>query len=81
MHIDDLDELFGVDLDDDDVDTVGGLMAKTTGMVPIPGSTCEVAGLRLTAERTSGRRNRVATVVVERVVPAVAENELEERVG
>ncbi len=81
MHIDDLVEMFDLDLDEEEVDTVGGLIGKTTGMVPILGSTCEVAGLRLTAERMSGRRHRVATVVVERVVPAVAENELEERVG
>ncbi|WP_299446798.1 hemolysin family protein [uncultured Phycicoccus sp.] len=81
MHIDDLVEMFDLDLDEDEVDTVGGLIGKTTGMVPILGSTCEVAGLRLTAERMSGRRHRVATVVVERVVPASAENELEERVG
>ncbi|NHA69092.1 hemolysin family protein [Phycicoccus flavus] len=81
MHLDDLAELFEVDLEDDEVDTVGGLIGKTTGMVPILGSTCEVAGLRLTAERMSGRRHRVATVLVERVVPATAQDELEERVG
>ena len=67
MHVDDLAELFDVDLDDDEVDTVGGLIGKVAGRVPIQGSTCEVAGLRLTAERMSGRRHRIATVVVERV--------------
>jgi len=82
MHVDDLVELFDLDLDEDEVDTVGGLIGKATGLVPILGSTCEVAGLRLTAERMSGRRHRVATVLVERVVAAPAENhELEERVG
>ena len=65
MHVDDLAELFDVDLDEDEVDTVGGLIGKTIGRVPILGSTCEVAGLRLTAERMSGRRHRIATVVVE----------------
>ncbi|WP_377643309.1 hemolysin family protein [Oryzobacter terrae] len=67
MHVDDLAELFDVDIDEDTVDTVGGLIGKTIGRVPILGSTCEVAGLRLTAERMSGRRHRIATVVVERV--------------
>lgn len=81
MHVDDLSELFDVDLDEDEVDTVGGLIGKTTGLVPILGSTCEVAGLRLTAERMSGRRHRIATVLVERVVPAVTDDESEERVG
>jgi CBS domain containing-hemolysin-like protein len=69
MHVDDLGEMFDLDLDEDEVDTVGGLIAKTIGRVPILGSTCEVAGLRLTAERMSGRRHRIATVVVEPVEP------------
>ena len=81
MHVDDLAAIFEVDLDEDEVDTVGGLLGKTTGMVPIVGSTCEVAGLRLVAERMSGRRNRVATVLVERVEADVVSDEAEERVG
>ena len=67
--IDELGELFGVPLDDDDVDTVGGLMAKLLGKVPIPGAEVEIAGLSLTAERPSGRRNQVGTVLVRREEP------------
>jgi CBS domain containing-hemolysin-like protein len=67
LHIDELAERFDVDLDDDDVDTVGGLLAKHLGRVPIPGARVEVAGLQLTAEGTQGRRNRLGTVVVRRV--------------
>ena len=37
MHIDDLAELFDVDLEEDEVDTVGGLLGKTIGRVPILG--------------------------------------------
>jgi CBS domain containing-hemolysin-like protein len=82
MHVDDLGEMFGVDLDEDEVDTVGGLIGKTIGRVPILGSSCEVAGLRLTAERMSGRRHRIATVLVERLEPAPeALSRLEERAG
>ena len=81
LHVDDLAELFDVDLEEDEVDTVGGLIGKTIGRVPILGSTCEVAGLRLTAERMSGRRHRIATVVVERVEPAHSVPEMEERAG
>jgi CBS domain containing-hemolysin-like protein len=66
LHIDELAERFDVDLDDDDVDTVGGLLAKHLGRVPIPGALVEVAGLQLTAEGTQGRRNRLGTVVVRR---------------
>jgi len=72
LHIDELAERFDVDLDDDDVDTVGGLLAKHLGRVPIPGARVQVATLQLTAEGTQGRRNRLGTVVVRRVENAVA---------
>jgi len=67
MHVDDLAELFDVTLEDDEVDTVGGLLGKTIGLVPIPGSRGEVAGLSLTAERMAGRRHRIDTVIVRRL--------------
>ena len=35
LHVDDLAELFDVALEDDEVDTVGGLIGKTIGRVPI----------------------------------------------
>ena len=63
------------------VDDLAELMGKVTGRVPILGSTCEVAGLRLTAERMSGRRHRIETVVVERVATAAENTDLEERAG
>ncbi len=62
--MDDLDEILGVEIEDDEVDSVGGLMAKHLGKVPIPGSTVEVAGLRFLAEEAKGRRNRVGTVLI-----------------
>jgi len=68
--VDDLGELFGLELDDDDVETVGGLMAKHLGKVPIPGSEVEVEGLLLRAEDPAGRRNQIATVLVRQVEPA-----------
>jgi CBS domain containing-hemolysin-like protein len=66
MSVDDLADLFGVDIEDDEVDTVGGLLGKAIGLVPIPGSHAVVAGLTLRAERMAGRRHRIATVVVSR---------------
>jgi CBS domain containing-hemolysin-like protein len=77
LHVEELAEMFGVDLADDDVDTVGGLLAKTLGKVPIPGAQAEVAGLRLVAEGGIGRRNRVATVLVT-PPPGYAEEQAEE---
>jgi CBS domain containing-hemolysin-like protein len=62
--VDDLEEIVGVEVEDDEVDSVGGLMAKHLGKVPIPGSTVEVAGLVLRAEEAKGRRNRVGTVLI-----------------
>jgi CBS domain containing-hemolysin-like protein len=64
LHVDELGELFDLDLDDEDVDTVGGLLSKALGRVPIPGAQAVVEGLELTAERPAGRRHRIATVVV-----------------
>ena len=61
--IDDLGELFDVDLEDDEVDTVGGLLAKALGRVPIVGSEVVVDGVVLHAERLEGRRNRVSHII------------------
>jgi CBS domain containing-hemolysin-like protein len=67
FQVDDLDELVGIDVDEEDVDSVRGLMAKHLGLVPIPGSVVEAYGLRFTAEETAGRRNRIGTVLIERL--------------
>jgi CBS domain containing-hemolysin-like protein len=68
--VDDLGELFGIELEDEDVDSVGGLMAKHLGKVPIPGSEVEVEGLLFRAEDPTGRRNQIGTVLVRQVEPA-----------
>jgi CBS domain containing-hemolysin-like protein len=65
--VDDLDELFGFDVEEEEVDSVGGLMAKHLGRVPIPGSSVEAHGLRFEAEDTAGRRNKIGTVLIRRV--------------
>ena len=66
LPIDELGDLFGIQLDDDDVDTVGGLLSKALGRLPVQGARAEVSGIALTAERTEGRRKRLSTVLVER---------------
>ncbi len=68
LSVDDLADLAGVEFEPDDidgVDTVGGLMAKELGVVPIAGSRVNVSGLILTAESVSGRRNQIDRVRVE----------------
>jgi CBS domain containing-hemolysin-like protein len=68
LPVEDLAELFHVELpQDDDVETVGGLLARELGRVPIEGASAEVGGLRLVAESTGGRRNRIDTLLVCRV--------------
>lgn len=45
----DLEEIFEIDIDEDDVDTVYGLLTKLLGRVPIVGSSAVTRGLRMTA--------------------------------
>jgi CBS domain containing-hemolysin-like protein len=67
LPVEDLGELFDVELDTDEVETVGGLLAQALGRVPIPGAEATVSGLLLVAEGTTGRRNRIDSVLVRRV--------------
>ena len=66
LAIDELGDLFGLELEDDEVDSVGGLITKALGKLPTAGSSAEFSGLVLTADRTEGRRKRLSTVLVER---------------
>jgi CBS domain containing-hemolysin-like protein len=56
LSVQDLSELVGLRLPDEDWDTVGGLILGLAGRVPEEGETFEIEGLRLTAERVQGRR-------------------------
>ncbi len=67
LPVDELEELFGAELEVEDVETVGGLLAHALGRVPIAGSEATIDGLLLTAESLAGRRNRISTVLVRRV--------------
>ncbi len=67
FEVDDLEDLFDIPIEDEDVDSVGGLMAKHLGKVPIRGSVVEVEGLRFEAEGPTGRRNRIGHVLVSRL--------------
>ncbi|MGV8969837.1 MAG: hemolysin family protein [Microbacteriaceae bacterium] len=66
LAVDELGDLFGLELDDDEVDSVGGLLTKTLGRLPVVGSTATISGLVMRADRTEGRRRRLSTVLVER---------------
>ena len=76
LPVDELGELVGVDLPDEEWDSVGGLCSGTLGRVPAQGESVVVAKgdsaavppVRLTVERVTDRRIR--TVLVERLAPA-----------
>ncbi len=69
LPLEDLGELFDVEIDNDEVDTVGGLLSYEIGRVPLPGSVVEAHGLRLIAEggRDARGRVRVHTVLAEKL--------------
>ena len=70
LHVEDFAEKFDTEFTPEaieDVDSIGGLIAKHLGRIPIPGSTITVPGWKLTAERPAGRRHRIATVLVEKI--------------
>ena len=59
-----LGELFDLELDDEDVDSVGGLLTKELGRLPKRGDSVTFSGLSFTADRIEGRRKRLITVMV-----------------
>jgi CBS domain containing-hemolysin-like protein len=66
--IDELQELFDVTLDledEEEYDTVGGLIYHRVGGVPSPGDRVELEGITLTVETTDGRRVGKVLVVRE----------------
>ncbi|KTR14976.1 hemolysin family protein [Curtobacterium citreum] len=66
LPIDELGDLFGIELEDDDVDTAGGLLTKELGRLPVSGEQVSVSGLLLTADRVEGKRRHLVTVLAER---------------
>lgn len=64
LPVEDLGDLFDVDLPSDAVETVGGLLAQLLGRVALPGSRADIDGIRLESEGgIDGRgRHRMMTV-------------------
>ena len=79
IHVEDLAQELGItvaEVDYHDVDTIGGMMAKKLGRVPIPGSTISLQGWSITAERPIGRRRRISSVLVVREVSTAQSGEI-----
>lgn len=65
LELDELSDLFDVDIEDEDVDTVGGLLMKTLGHLPKPGESVTRDGVHLTVEHVEARTERILTVIAE----------------
>lgn len=61
--LDDLGGLFDLEIEDEDVDTAAGLLAKALGKVPLAAASASIQGLDLTAGEATGRRRTITTVI------------------
>lgn len=68
VTLDELSETLGVDVESEEVGTVGGLVMERLGRVPRPGEELEIAGFRVVVEQV--RRRQVLRVYFERLAPA-----------
>jgi len=79
VSIDDLNEIFGLAIEGEDFDTVGGFVYHLLGRVPIPGDEVSADGLRLRVLSVLGRRIKKVRVVREPSSPEPAAGESHER--
>lgn len=75
LSLDDVGDLFNIELDDEDVDSIGGLLGKAVDQIPQPGVTATIDGLILTGGASRGRGRGIATVFVERAAGATEETD------
>ena len=72
LDLDSLAELMKIDLEEQEADTVGGLIYSLLGHVPEQGETLDLDGWRVTVLSVDGRR--INQVRVEPMIPPAAEN-------
>lgn len=75
LSLDDVGDLFNIELEDEDVDSIGGLLGKAVDQIPQPGVTATIDGLVLTGGASRGRGRGIATVFVERAAGATEETD------
>ncbi|WP_154794675.1 hemolysin family protein [Occultella kanbiaonis] len=73
LPLDELGDLFDLDVTDDEVDTVGGLLAKALGKVPIAGARAVTHGVQIRALDATGRRKQITTLRVRAAEPDPSE--------
>ena len=66
VSIDDVNDALDLELEGEDVDTIGGLLYERLGKVPAMGDLIDLDGVRLAVESTHGRRIRKVRVTRER---------------
>lgn len=75
-RLDDLNEMLGVRLEEEGIDTIGGLIFNHLGALPKPGSKVEIEGVKITVRRTS--RKRIEEILLEQDEVVETEKEGEE---
>jgi CBS domain containing-hemolysin-like protein len=61
-HVEELEEMFGIEFDERDFDTVGGLVVSSFGRVPLEGESLEAHGLLLEIVKADPRRVHMVRV-------------------
>jgi magnesium and cobalt transporter len=72
VTLDELSETLGVDIESEEVGTVGGLIMERLGRVPRAGEELEIDGFRVVVEQV--RRRQVLRVYFERLAPVTDEH-------
>ncbi len=69
VTLDEMSEQCEIEIEDEDVDTVGGLMIKGLGELPKGGEVVSISGIEITAERVDAKRGRILSVLVRKLEP------------
>lgn len=64
--IEDFNEFFGVELDDTEFDTIGGLISQSLGRMPVPGDTVEIEDFHFVVKKADTRRVHLLDLKTER---------------
>lgn len=67
VTLDEMSEQCEIEIEDEDVDTIGGLLTKGLGELPKGGEVVEISGIEITAERVDAKRGRLLSVLVRKI--------------
>ena len=78
LNLEELGDIFGLELEDEDVDTVGGFFAKQLGRLPKAGDQVQVGDLTITAVKPERRKSGVTQLIVESLAPEETEIDIDD---